>query len=121
MLISKWVFRIAGIYGLLALVPQYFMEQRIGINSPPAINHPEYFYGFLGVAIAWQFVFLIISTDPVRFRLLMLPSIIEKWSFTAATIVLTCGGRLAFPVLVFGLIDLVLGVLFLTSYLKSRS
>ena len=55
---SRWVFRIAGIYGLIVLVPQYFMEGRMGADYPPAITHPEYYYGFLGVGVAWQIAFL---------------------------------------------------------------
>jgi hypothetical protein len=27
---SRWVFRLAGIYGLIVLVPQYFLEQKLG-------------------------------------------------------------------------------------------
>ena len=58
---SRWLFRIAGIYGLIVLVPQYFLESKIGEQTPPAITHPEYFYGFVGVGIAWQIAFLIIA------------------------------------------------------------
>ena len=57
---ARWVFRIAGIYGLIVLVPQYFLEGKIAEQSPPAITHSEFFYGFLGVGIAWQIAFLII-------------------------------------------------------------
>ena len=35
------VFRIAAIYGLIVLLPQYFMEGRIGRDTPPPITHPE--------------------------------------------------------------------------------
>jgi hypothetical protein len=59
---------IAGIYGLIVLVPQLFSESRIARDYPPVITHPEYFYGFLGVAIAWQLCFLVIAKDPVRYR-----------------------------------------------------
>ena len=45
------VFLIAGIYGLLVLVPQYFVEAA-GVVSTIAL--PEFFYGFFGVAAAWQ-------------------------------------------------------------------
>ena len=76
MAFARWLFWIAGIYGLVVLVPQYFLEQKVGLDYPPAITHPEYFYGFLGVAIAWQVAFLIIGQDPQRFRPMMLPSVI---------------------------------------------
>ena len=52
------VYLVAGIYGLIALVPQYFTELKIGRDYPPAITHPEFYYGFIGVAISWQIAFL---------------------------------------------------------------
>ena len=61
-------FFVAGIYGLLILAPIYFMENKIGRETPPAITHPEYFYGFLGAGLAWQVLFLALSRDPVRYR-----------------------------------------------------
>ena len=63
---AKWTYLIAGIYGLLILLPQYFLEVQNGIDYPPPINHPEYYYGFIGIAVAWQIAFLIISRDPTN-------------------------------------------------------
>jgi len=42
----------AGIYGIAVIAPQYFMEAQVGRDYPPAITHPEYFYGFVGVGLA---------------------------------------------------------------------
>jgi hypothetical protein len=98
---AKWTYLVAGIYGLLVLVPQYFLEEKNGRDYPPAINHPEYYYGFIGVAIAWQIVFLIISRDPKRYRLIMIAS-----------------DRVAGAVLAVGTIDMILGTLFLIAYRK---
>lgn len=114
------VFLIAGIYGVIALLPQYFMEARVGIDYPPPITHPENFYGFIGVALAWQFAFLIISRDVVRYRLLMLPSIFEKLSFGVAAWVLFVGERVAPAVVVVASVDLVLAVLFLAAFVTTR-
>jgi hypothetical protein len=119
MVFAKWVFRIAGIYGLLVLLPQYFLEAQIGRDNPPAITHPEYFYGFVGVAIAWQIVFLIIARDPIKYRLLMLPAVIEKATFSIAVFVLFAQGRVSNDMLAAGSIDFVLGVLFVVAYRKS--
>ena len=77
---AKIVFLVAGIYGSLILAPLYFMENTIGRQTPPAITHPEYFYGFLGAGLAWQVLFLVLSTDPVRYRTMILPSVLEKVS-----------------------------------------
>lgn len=113
------VFLVAGIYGLLVLVPQYFLESRIGRDYPPPITHPEHFYGFLGVAVAWQVLFLLISRDPVRLRLAMLPAILEKASFGLAAVALHLQGRIPPAVLAAGTIDLVLGLLFLVAFRRT--
>lgn len=115
---ARWVYLIAGIYGLLAMLPQYFLESMNGLNFPPAINHPEYYYGFIGVAVAWQIGFLIISRDPTRYRPLMIATVIEKFSYGFAVLVLYGQGRLASLILVTGLIDLTLGTLFAIAYRK---
>ena len=82
---ARRVFFAAGLYGILILPPQYFLAAKVGRDFPPAITHPEFYYGFIGVALAWQLFFFIIAKDPVRYRLGMLPAIVEKVSFAAAT------------------------------------
>src|SRR4051812_18586091 len=119
MVFARRTFRIAGVYGLLVLLPMYFLEGRIGRDIPPPITHPEFFSGFLGVAVAWQVAFLVISRDPVRFRPLMVPAVLEKASFGLATIALFVGSRLSGQMLVAGLIDLAIGVLFVMAYLRT--
>jgi hypothetical protein len=119
MTFCRWLFRIAGIYGLLVLVPQYLMEDRIGQDSPPAIIHPEFYYGFLGVAVSWQVAFLRIAQDPARYRPLMIPAFLEKMSFGIAVMVLYLQGRASGMLLGFGMVDLMLGVLFLAGYWKA--
>jgi hypothetical protein len=85
---AKRIFLIAGIYGLIVLLPGFFTEARTGHDYPPAITHPEYYYGFLTVGIAWQLAFLIISRDPVRYRPIILAGVVEKWGFAAAAVAL---------------------------------
>ena len=65
---AKLVFRVAGVWGIVLLAPLYFMFELIGTQDPPPITHPGFYYGFVGVALAWQVVFFIIARDPVRFR-----------------------------------------------------
>ena len=117
---ARAVFRFAGVYGILVLLPQYFMEERIGIDHPPPITHPEHFYGFVGTALVWQVAFLIIARDPARFRALMIPSILEKASFGIPVVVLFLQNRVPGAVLVFGTIDLVLGTLFFLAWFRLR-
>lgn len=108
----KRVFQVAAIYGLLALVPQYFLELGLGPAEPVRLERPEYFYGFIGVAIAWQLAFLLIAHDVRRYRPLMLVALVEKLSFGLATIALFAADRIAVEMLAAGLIDLTLGALF---------
>jgi hypothetical protein len=116
---AKIVFRIAGIWGLFVLTPLYFMFDLIGRNDPPPITHPGFFYGFVGVALAWQIVFMFIATDPVRYRPLMIPSVLEKVSWGAAVIVLVLQQRMHKSDLVFVVTDLILGLLFVIAYFKT--
>lgn len=120
MKIAKWTYLVAGIYGLLVLIPQYFLEEKNGRDYPPAINHPEYYYGFIGVAIAWQIAFLVISREPKRYRPIMIASVIEKYGYGIAVIILYLQGRLATAILATGIIDIILGTLFVIAYRKSR-
>jgi hypothetical protein len=117
---AKIVYTVAGIYGLLVLLPQYFLEEKTGRDSPPAITHPEYYYGFIGVALAWQVLFLILARDPLRYRLMMIPSILEKVSFFVAAIVLFLLGRLGLTILGAAVIDLIFAVLFAIAYVKTK-
>jgi hypothetical protein len=116
---AKIVFWIAGIWGLLLLTPVYFLFDVLGRNHPPAITHPEFFYGFVGVALAWQVAFIFITTDPVRYRPLIIPSILEKISYGAAVVVLVFQGHTHQSAVLFGAIDLFLGLLFVLAYFKT--
>lgn len=102
-----------GIYGLAVLVPQYFMEARIGKETPPEITHPEYFYGFIGVALAWQVAFLLMAINPVKYRMMFVPAMLEKAGFGVAAIGLRLT-REGVPNLIVlgGVVDLVFVVLF---------
>ena len=119
MTFARWVFGIAGVYGLLILTPMYFLEDRISRDQPPSITHPEYYYGFVGVAIAWQVAFLVISRDPVRYRLMMIPAIIEKGSYVIALVALFSAGRIPPFVLGYSVGDFILCVLFIVAFLRT--
>jgi hypothetical protein len=116
---AKIVFRIAGIWGVLVITPLYFMFDLIGRTDPPAITHPGFFYGFAGAALAWQIVFFFIATDPLRFRPIMIPAVLEKLSYSVAVILLVLQRRMHPSDLVFGGTDLLLGVLFAIAYFKT--
>jgi len=118
---AKVVFWIAAIWGLLVITPLYFMFNLIGRKDPPAITHPGFYYGFVGVALAWQIAFLVIARDPVRLRPMMIPSVVEKVTYGLAVVVLVVQGRMHRSDLVFGATDSILGLLFVIAYLKTRS
>ena len=117
---AKIVFLVAGIYGLIVLVPQYFFEERTGHDYPPPITHPEYYYGFIGLAVVWQIVFLILSRDPGRYRPLMIPAVLEKACFAIPAVILLLQHRIPGLIFGFAMIDAVLGVLFFIAYLKTN-
>ena len=113
---AKVVFRIAGIWGVLVLTPLYFIFNMIGRQHPPPITHPGFYYGFVAVALAWQAVFVVIAHDPVRFRPMIIPSILEKFGYGVTLIVLYVQHRLHSSDLTFAGADLLLGVLFVIAF-----
>ena len=65
-------------------------------------------------------MFLIIAHDVRRYRLLMLPAILEKLGFFVPTALLYAAGRVAPAVLAVSAVDAVLGTLFLVAFLRTR-
>ena len=117
---GRIVFLIAGIYGLVVMLPQYFLGDTIGRNTPPPITHAEFYYGFIGVTIAWQVLFLILSQNPVRYRLMMIPAVLEKAAFLIPVVILLFQRRVPPSMLAPASIDFVLGILFVVAFLKIR-
>lgn len=115
---ARVVFWIAWIWGVLVLTPLYFMFNAIGRQDPPAITHPGFYYGFISVGLAWQVAFLVIARDPVRFRLMMIPSVLEKFGYGTSLLVLYFQHRLHPSDLVFGGVDVLFGVLFVLAFFK---
>jgi hypothetical protein len=116
---AKIVFRVAAIWGVLIITPLYFMFDLIGRQDPPPITHPAFSYGFVGLALAWQIAFFLIAGDPVRYRPLIIPSIVEKFSYAAAVVILVLQARTSRSDLLFAGTDLLLGVLFVIAYFKT--
>lgn len=118
---AKRVFLIAGVYGLIVLLPMYLLEEKTGRDFPPPITHPEYYYGFIGVAVAWQVLFLVLSRNPIRYRPMMIPAILEKAAFAIPAVILYLQQRISTFTLGAGLVDSLLGVLFVVAYLKTAN
>lgn len=119
MIFAKRVFFWSGIYGIFVLLPMFFLEHKLGVDFPPATNHPEQYYAFVGVGLAWQFAFLQIASDVRRYRPLMLPAMAEKFLAAGAAIWLFALSRIDILTLAPFLVDLVLGFLFVASYIRS--
>ena len=117
---AKIVFRTAGIWGILVISPLFFMFNLIGRQDPPPITHPGFYYGFATAALAWQIAFLVIASDPVHLRPLMIPSVIEKFAYGAAVVALFLESRIRLGDLLFGCADILLGILFVVAFLKTR-
>ncbi len=115
---AKWLFRLAGIVGTLVLLPLYFIEfgSGLGLGIPVPLDQPGYFYGFVGVALAWQFVFIVIAQDVRRYRPLMLCGVAEKLLFGLAMVILYTQGRIAADLVSVGGFDLALGLLFAIAF-----
>jgi hypothetical protein len=106
--------------GILILTPLYFMFDMIGRQDPPPITHPAFYYGFVGAGRAWQLAFFVISRDPVRFRPMIIPSVVEKFAYGIALIVLFLQSRLHAADLGFGCMDLLFGTLFIAAWFQLR-
>ena len=116
---AKVVFWVAGIWGVLVITPLYFLFDVIGRQDPPAITHPGFYYGFVGCALAWQIAFLIIGANPLRLRPMMIPSVVEKFTFGVAVVALVMQGRMHRTDLVFAATDLTLGALFVAAFVMT--
>lgn len=116
---AKFVFWCAGIWGIAILTPLYFMLRTVNLQAPPAITHPEFYYGFIGVALAWQLVFILIATDPPRFKPMMILSMLEKFGYAATMVVLYIQMRLGRTQVIVAVPDCILGLLFVAAYFKT--
>jgi hypothetical protein len=116
---AKILFYIAGIWGILVITPLFFIFDQVGIKDPPPVTHPLFYYGFAGVALAWQFVFLAIGSNPIRFRPLMLVGILEKLGYFVPALVLYSQRRVHIADVYISCGDALLAMLFLLAYLKT--
>ena len=117
---AKTVFIGAGVWGIAVLTPLYFLFDVTGRQYAPPVEYPQFFYGFLSVAMAWQIAFLVIGSNPARFRLLMIPAIIEKLSWVLILTVLYSGARISSADAAAALPDGLLGVLFIVAFAATR-
>jgi hypothetical protein len=118
---AKIVFWIAGVFGLLLLTPLYFIFDLAGRMDPPPITHPQFYYGFVGVALVWQFVYMTIATDPVRYRPMMILAALAKTSYVVALLVLYLQARISPLQAATGAPDALLIILFVLAFLRTSA
>ncbi len=83
----------AGVLGIAELLQLYVGEALVSRVSPPALTHPTFYYGFVGVALAWQVAFVIMSRVPERYRPLFTALVLEKLLYPVSKYVLFVSGR----------------------------
>ena len=118
---ARIVFVVAGIWGIVVLTPFYWLVDVTGRRYDPPTTYPHFFYGFFAVALAWQIAFLVIGLNPVRFRALMIPGILEKFGYVATLAVLCGQGRITSVDAQAAVPDGLLGLLFILAFAKTRA
>jgi len=118
---AKIVFIAAGVWGIIVVTPLYFLLDVTGRQYAAPAAYPQFFYGFLSVTLAWQLAFLVIGSNPVRFRPLMIPSIVEKLGYVVTVAVLHGQARISAADAVAAVPDLLLGLLFIAAFAKTSA
>ena len=116
---AKIVFIAAGIWGLAVLPPFYWLVDITGRHYDVPTQYPQFFYGFMSITLAWQIAFLVIGSNPARFRPLMVPSMLEKFGYVVTLAVLYAQGRVSSTDAQAIVPDLILGVLFVAAFVKT--
>ena len=116
---ARVVFTLAGIWGLVVLAPLFFLVDISGRPYATPTEYPHFFYGFVSVALAWQIAFLIIGRDPARFRLLMIPAILEKLGYVGILAVLWARGTIGGVDAQAAVPDGILGLLFVVAFIRT--
>lgn len=119
MTFAKVTFIGAGIWGIVVLTPLYWLVDVTGRQYSAPTDHPHFFYGFLSVAMAWQIAFLVIGTNPARFRPLMIPGILEKLGYVAGVAVLYWKARIPAIDAQAAVPDLLLALLFSVAFVRT--
>ena len=118
---ARFTFIGGGIWGILVLMPLYWLFDITGRPYSPPTDYPHFFYGFLSVAMAWQIAFLVIGSNPLRYRPLMIPSILEKLGHVTGVMILYRSGRISAIDAQGAIPDLVLAILFIAAFAKTVS
>ncbi|HTI41206.1 MAG TPA: hypothetical protein VL693_05225 [Vicinamibacterales bacterium] len=117
---ARIVFVIAGLWGIAVLTPLYWLVDVTGRGYSPPADNPHFFYGFISVAMAWQIAFLVIGSEPLRFRPIMIPAVLEKFGHVVTLALLYGQARISAQDAQAAVPDLVLGILFIIAFATTR-
>jgi len=118
---ARFTFIGAGIWGIAVLTPLYWLVDLTGRSYSAPTDYPHFFYGFLSVAMAWQIAFLVIGSNPARYRPLMLPGMLEKLGHVGGVAVLYGNARISVADAQAAIPDLLLAILFIVAFAKTRA
>ena len=118
---ARVVFIAAGLWGVVVLTPLYFLVDISGRQYVPPTMYPQFFYGFLSVAMAWQIAFLVMGVSPARFRPLMIPAMAEKFGHVVTVAALYGQARISTVDAMAAGPDLLFGVLFVAAFAKTST
>ncbi len=121
MRLAKIIFIGAGIWGIAVLTPLYWLVDISGRHYAPPNDYPQFFYGFIGVAIAWQIAFLVIGSNPARFRMLMIPAMIEKFGYISTLILMYGRSQISSIEVQPAVPDGFIGLLFIVAFWATRT
>ena len=110
----------AGIWGIAVLTPLYWLFDLTGRSYSSPTDYPHFFYGFLSVAMAWQIAFLVIGSNPARYRPLMIPGMLEKLGHVGGVAVLYGNARISVADAQAAIPDLLLAILFMIAFATTR-
>lgn len=81
MVFAKRVFTWAAIFGFAMVAPLFAAEALVARIQHHPVADPHWYYGFAGVALGFQVIYLMIGRDPVRYRSLMPVCGLTKFGF----------------------------------------
>jgi hypothetical protein len=72
---ARIVFVVAGVLGLLLLLPLAYSAVVDGQGILPGLGGAGMFFlGFVAQYMCWQILYLVLATNPVRYRPMMIPA-----------------------------------------------
>ena len=118
--LARGIFIAAALYGFAVLGAWMFITPKM-VGSA-STQQPEIYYGFGSIGLAWQPVFLLIASDQLRYRPLMLIAAIgEKFFFVGILTVLMLRHIAGLHWIPAAAADGFLGVMFVLAYLITRA